>query len=207
MSGTMHDTSMAVAEALLLAPVAELNEQLLRSVRAQARASRADSPPLVLLLQAQWSELEDSALTRLAACPYLLVDAGLARAERWERPPTLAVSDAARGGCFVGDGGVALVRQALLFAWHLARSNRAAAHMLVGMSAACASRLASWRLQDLESLAELRPNWIAPRWQAQPLIWQQLMHAARRNEPMRLRQLQLRGLQLLAAALPGNAGG
>lgn len=188
------------AEAALLAPIAEINEQLLQGLRAQALEPSPGAPRLLVLLQSQWAALDDAALTRLAGCPYLLLDAGFARVERWERLPALSVGDAGRGGYFNGRAGVALVRRALLFAWHLARSQRAAARMAVGLSWASAERLARWRLSDLEALAELAPAWIAPRWEEQPLVWQQLMRAARRDDAAALRSLQLRGLQLLAGA-------
>jgi hypothetical protein len=68
------------------------------------------------------------------------------------------------------------------------------------MAAPCAPCVAASRLEDLEELAELCPTWVAPRWEAQPQVWQQLVHAARAGQVSQLRQAQLRGLQLLAAS-------
>jgi hypothetical protein len=104
----------------------------------------------------------------------------------------------ARGGYFSGRAGVALVRRTLVLAWHLARSNRVTARVILGMSALSAERIAASRLADLEALAELAPGWIVPRWEQQPNVWRQLIAAACRGQPLLLRQAQLRGLQLLA---------
>jgi len=85
-----------------------------------------------------------------------------------------------------------------VLAWHLARSNRVTARVIFGMSALTAERIAATRLTDLEGLAELAPGWIVPRWEQQPNVWRQLIAAACRGQPLLLRQVQLRGLQLLA---------
>ncbi len=194
----------------LLEPVAEINEQILDALRRRAAAS-AGAPPgaqprLVTLLRADWSRLDASAQRRLAACPYLLLDAGFTQHERWEPMPSAGVQDAApEAAVFTGRSGIALVRRTLLLAWHLARSNRLMARVALGMTARAAERIAACRLRDLEALAELPPAWIAPRWEQQPNVWQQLLAAACRDNPALLRQAQLRGLQLLAGAVAGRA--
>lgn len=192
----------------LLAPVSELNEQMLdilRQMAASAAPGTSNVPRLVTLLREQWCTLDSAAQRRLAACPYLLLDAAFARPDRWERLPVLGVGDgAARCGYFCSRGGVALVRRALMFAWHLARSDWVAGRVIVGMSPAAADRIACCRLEQLEMLAELSPSWIAPRWEQQANVWQQLISAARQENPTALRQTQLRGLQLLAAGVSGR---
>jgi hypothetical protein len=114
-----------------------------------------------------------------------------------------------RCGYFSGANGVALVRRTLVLAWHLARSNRVTARVMLGMSALSAERIAASRLADLEGLAELAPAWIVPRWEQQPNVWRQFIRAACRGQPLLLRQAQLRGLQLLArsADTRGSAEG
>jgi hypothetical protein len=107
---------------------------------------------------------------------------------------------------FAGRAGVALVRRTLVLAWHLARSNRVTARVILGMSALSAERIATARLADLEALAELAPGWIVPRWEAQPNVWRQLIAAACRGQPLLLRQAQLRGVQLLARTVSSHTG-
>jgi hypothetical protein len=194
-------------DAALLAPVAEINQQMLEWLRDAARqCQQTNTPPLVSALREQWRALDSVALRRLSACPYLLVDGAFAQAGRWERVAAPQVMDApaACGGYFTGAAGVALIRRTLLLAWHLARSNRLMASVVLGMSAQSAERIALTRLQDLEMLAELGPAWIAPRWAQQMVVWRQLMQAARVEEPLALRQVQLRGVQLLASPSRGR---
>ncbi len=202
----------------LLEPVAEINEQMLDALRQMAAGANGEAgangaadghccapPRLVTLLREEWRRLDARAQRRLAACPYLLLDAGFAQHERWEPMPPAGVMDTAPATTlFTGRGGVALVRRTLVLAWHLARSNRLMARVALGMTARSAERIAASRLRDLEALAELCPGWISPRWEQQPNVWQQLIGAACRDNPAVLRQAQLRGLQLLAGALAGR---
>jgi hypothetical protein len=198
-------------DSALLAPVAEINVQLLECLRQMAvddLPESADAPRLVTTLREDWRRLDALAQRRLAACPYLLLDAGFAQPQRWEWIGAVGVMDATvRGGYFSGRGAVALVRRTLVFAWHLARSNRVSARVVLGMSALSAERIAATRLSDLEGLAELAPAWIVPRWEQQANVWRQLIAAACRGQPQLLRQVQLRGLQLLARAAAGRAAG
>ena len=189
-------------DSALLAPVAEINEQMLECLRQMAAEALPESgaaPRLVTALREDWRRLDAGAQRRLAACPYLLLDAGFAQPQRWDWMGAAGVMDATvRSGYFSGRGAVALVRRTLVLAWHLARSNRVTARVIFGMSALTAERIAATRLTDLEGLAELAPGWIVPRWEQQPNVWRQLIAAACRGQPLLLRQVQLRGLQLLA---------
>ena len=139
-------------DAALLEPMAELNAEILAAY-AGVEAS----------LSAPWRRLGAAARTRLAACPYLLLDAGFARAELWSCWPRAGVHEATatvpqlHGQTLPG---TPVLRRCLLFAWHLARANRLGARIALGMSASCAAALASCRIVDLEALAELRPAWI-----------------------------------------------
>jgi hypothetical protein len=188
-------------DSALLGPVAEINEQMLECLQLIALDDAPDAPRLVAALRDDWRRLDAKVLRRLSACPYLLLDAGFAQPQRWDWMAAAGVMDATpRCGYFSGRGGVALVRRTLVLAWHLARSNRVTARVILGMSALTAERIAASRLVDLETLAELCPGWIMPRWEAQPNVWRQLIEAGCRGQPLLLRQAQLRGLQLLARA-------
>jgi hypothetical protein len=197
-------------DSALLGPVAEINEQMLECLRLMALEAAAGSgaPRLVALLSEDWRRLDAKAQRRLSACPYLMLDAGFAQPQRWDWLISAQVMDATvRPSYFRGRGGVALVRRTLLLAWHLARSNRVTARVILGMSALSAERIAHARLADLEALAERAPGWILPRWEAQPNVWRQLIGAACRGQPLLLRQAQLRGLQLLARTAGGRTEG
>jgi hypothetical protein len=167
-------------------------------------------PRLVGSLHELWCSLDTPAQRRMARCPYLLLDAGFAAPERWEwasleragleraRLEGGVMDGPAPRGYFASPAGVALVRRALVFAWHLARSNRVSARMLLGMTADCAERIAATPIRDLEALAEFCPVWIAPRWEHRPAVWRQLMQAAIKGAEPALTQVRLRGVQLLA---------
>jgi hypothetical protein len=190
-------------DSALLGPVAEINEQMLDCLRAMAVLGATHpngaAPRLISVMRAHWCRLDARAQRRLSACPYLLLDAGFANPKRWERVAPNSVMDApARGGYFGTQTGIALIRRTLLLAWHLARANRVMAGVILGMSAVSAQNIARSQLRELDALAELAPGWIAPRWEQQPIVWQQLISAACSDHPLSLRQAQLRGLQLLA---------
>jgi hypothetical protein len=207
----LHPAPLSGAwDSALLGPVAEINEQLLECLRLMALDDAPVAPRLVTLLREDWRRLDAKAQRRLSACPYLLLDAGFAQPQRWDWMGGAAVMDAAPGcGYFTGRSGIALVRRTLLLAWHLARSNRVSARVILGMSALTAERIGACRLADLEALAELGPGWIVPRWEQQPNVWRQLIVAGCRGQAPQLRQAQLRGLQLLArsAAARGTSDG
>jgi hypothetical protein len=209
----MHENSQSPLQPLalpgawdpaLLAPVAEINQQMLEYLRGMAEKDSAQSmtqtPKLVSELREHWRALDVRSLRRLSGCPYLLLDGAFAQAARWQTVLGSGVMDAPlRAGYFTGSAGAALIRRTLLLAWHLARSNRLMASVVLGMNAASAERIALTRLQDLETLAELAPAWIAPRWAQQPIVWQQMIRAACAEEPLALRLVQWRGVQLLAS--------
>ena len=180
----------------LLAPVTGINQELLELLCAPSPLRRTALTQLCC-------GLDPDARSRLARCPYVLLDAGFGAPELWPpsgRAPGAVREASASGGYFSSRQGIALVRRTLVFAWHLARANPFAARILFGMTTPCAPGVAASRLEDLEELAELCPSWVAPRWEAQPQVWRQLVHAARAGPVSQLRQAQLRGLQLLAAA-------
>jgi len=174
----------------LLAPMAELNGEVLEALAAGAAPE----------LQCQWRALGEPGRLRLARSPFLLVEAGFSRAEFWCSPPRAAVHEATPA-LLAPRGLLAtpLLRRVLLFAWHLARANRPGARIALGMSAACAGAVAGWRFADLEALAEQRPAWIRPRWQDRPEVWQAWLSAALQESPQALERVRLWGLQSLAA--------
>jgi hypothetical protein len=94
-----------------------------------------------------------------------------------------------------------LVHRALVFAWHLARANPFAAQIILGTNGSSTALIAATGLQDLEQLVSSCPEWIRPRWEDKPHVWRQFLHAAIEDPPARLRQMQLRGLQMLAGSV------
>jgi hypothetical protein len=165
MADEFHPAPLGGAwDSALLATVAEINEQLLERLRLMAHEQESQAPRLVALLREDWRRLDAKAQRRLSGCPYLLLDAGFAQPHRWDGIATARIMEAtAHRGYFADHGGIGLVRRTLVLAWHLARSNRVTARVILGLSALSAERIAASRLADLEALAELAPGcWRVP---------------------------------------------
>jgi hypothetical protein len=192
----------AAWDASLQQQVTELNGRLLARLVALAVRGGATQWPILAQLRSEWRQLSPPALQRLACCPYLLLDAGFAAPARWRAVLADRVQDAGappgqRDWLVSGE----LARRSLLLAWHLARSNPLAACIALGMHADCTGLIAAGSLQQLELIANHRPGWVRARWDQRVDIWRQLLQAASGEPTGRLRQLQLRGLQLMAASL------
>jgi hypothetical protein len=186
----------------VLEPLAEINERVLEVLGGPLRPYTSALSPV---LAGQWRSLDATGRSRLAAGPYLLLDCRFSCPELWSTPVQAGVRDAARvARGFAGALGAATLRHVMLVAWHWSRANLTTAQIALGLTESCARLIASTRLRDLEALAELGPEWIRPRWENRPDIWRQLLSAAPAH-PLALRQLQLRGLQLLAASGRGEA--
>lgn len=190
----------------------ELNELGLALLAEQAAVqATADGMPPSRVGEL-WLALEPSARRRAAACPYLLLDAGFADAQRWRRVAASQVGDAARGGYaafFSVPGAIELHRLVLTYAWHLARTEGTAARLLLGMPAPCAQLIAQCTLRQMHALAEAHLEWLKPRWPRREELWQELLAAAVSGEAQAIEQAHIRGLTLLAAELrsAGSAWG
>ena len=188
--------------AATLESLAELNELGLTLLSEQAAA--AAGPPGALLREVGtlWRTLDREARRRAAAAPYLLLDGGFADRERWRQWAAREVADPSRGPCpafFTVPGTVEVARLLFTYAWHLARAERAAARMLLGMPSGCAALIAGCTLHHMHTLAELHPEWLRPRWPAQAPLWRELLLAAGSGEPRALARARLHGLTMLAA--------
>jgi hypothetical protein len=151
-----------------------------------------------------WQCLSSPAKAQLAASPYLLVDAGFGDESRWQGLGSHSVRDLRRelaAPVFEGEGANSFVRRVLMYAWHLARSHRQLARVVLGLTPQCAAHLSSLTLRDLDWVAEHQPGCVRPRWDRQPRVWRHLLLAAQENDSQLLTQVSLRGIQLLAASV------
>jgi hypothetical protein len=189
-----------VWDAAVLGPVREINAQVVDMLCEAAAAAGDGSAGLLAVVRGEFLQAPAAARRRLASCPYLLLDAGFGESARWARPP--GVRDAPLAGAAEPAGvdcGVGLARRALVLGWHLARSNRLAARVALGMTPACAELVGGLRLRDLEAFAETDRGCVRLRWESRPELWRPLLRAALVERPATLAGLQMRGLQLLAA--------
>jgi hypothetical protein len=188
-----------------LAGLAELNEQCLELLCEQAAAGVAGRPrpPLIAQLEPLWRGLDALARRRAAHCPFLLLDAGLASPtpRLWPGEPAVRDRDGGPlgGPFFTVARTVPVARLLLAYAWHLVRSEAAAARLFLGVSPRCAGRLAACTLRQVMQLAENDPRLMRPRWAHRVHIWRELLAAAAGADALGMEQFRMHGLQLLAA--------
>jgi len=190
-----------------LESLVELNELCLALLAEQAAARTAQASLLLRQVGELWRVLDAAARRRAAACPYLLVDAGFADPQRWRQPAAVGVGDAGQAAYttfFTVPGATGVARLVFTYAWHLARSQSAAARLLLGMSAPCAALIAHYSLRQIHALAETHPHWLKPRWPARVQVWRELLLAAASGEAPVLERARLHGLTLLAADARGS---
>jgi hypothetical protein len=185
-----------------LESLVELNELCLTLLAEQAAARGVAGSPLLRQIGELWRVLDAGARQRAAACPYLLLDAGFADPARWRALRTPQVAEAARAGYppfFTVPAATEVARLAFTYAWHLARSQGAAARLLLGMPATSAALISRYTLRQIQTLAESHPEWLRPRWAGRAQVWRELLLAAAGGEGAALERARLRGLTLLAA--------
>ena len=125
--------------------------------------------------------MDPDARHRAAACPYLLFDAGFADQQRWTWVSGNYVRELEKkygAPVFTLKQTRSMARLVFTYAWHLARSQHAAARLLLGMSAHCARLIAVCTLRQIHDLAEAHPEWLQPRWPARPQFWRELLVSA-----------------------------
>ena len=131
------------------------------------------------------------------------LDAGFGDPARWRTPPASAqVGDAATDRYlryFSVPTATEVARLVFIYAWHLSRSQPAAARLLLGMPAASVALIGRHTLRQIQALAESHPEWLRPRWPARVQVWRELLLAAASADATSLERARLRGLTLLAA--------
>ena len=181
----------------------ELNELCLALLAEQAAVGGSAASALLLPIAELWRDLDGAARRRAAGCPYLLLDAGFTDPDRWRAPaapPQVGDGGTARYACyFTVPAAVGVARLVFIYAWHLARSQAAAARLLLGMPAPSAALISQYTLRQIQTLSENHPEWLRPRWPARVQVWRELLLAADSGDPALLERARLRGLTLLAA--------
>jgi hypothetical protein len=188
-------------DAATLESVVDVNEQVLALLREQCRMAAAQ-PSLIRDVSGLLLNLDAKALRCAAASAVLLVDVQFADARAWSDAIIGAVNDRlpfTPATFFTVDGTVAVMRLVVTHAWHLARSEPAAARLLLGLSAASVAVIGGCTLSRLTELAETRTQWLRPRWESRPRIWCNLLRTAGTGDGTAVERLRVRAVQLLAA--------
>jgi hypothetical protein len=185
-----------------LGSLLELNELGLALLAEQAAARGAAGSVLLRQFAELWCVLDAAARRRAAACPYLLLDAGFADPPRWRLLSAPQVGDTGHGGYsafFTVPAAADVARLVFTYAWHLARSQSAAARLLLGMPAPSSVLIGHYTLCQIQALSQSHFAWLRPRWPARVQLWRELLLAAASGEMPALERARLRGLSMLAA--------
>jgi len=188
-------------DASCLEPVRELNERFLDLL---ARAARLDGEhcqlDIVRLHLDLWLGLPDAIRVRAAQFPFLLVNVHFERDEWWQQ----SADGHSDNGTVLSNVlprklAIELMHDALLLAWHIARSN-STANVLLAMSPGVATAVANLRLCDIRRLAQSQHRHLRPRWEQLPLFWRHLLHAAGSSDGDAIDNLRVHGVQMIDTA-------
>ncbi len=191
-------TAAAVAS---LAPLAEINDLALQLMAERAAGEPVGLPSILRESADLWRSFTAPQRIRLASCPFLLVDLGLGGLHAAARSPLEGVRERHADECWFAEESLPrLSYLALTYAWHLARTRRLAARVVLGLADDCAEWLAALTLRQLGECLECSPRFLRPRWVGSPGVWRHLLTATASAEPADFELARLRGMQLLAAA-------
>jgi len=184
----------------VLAPLHDLNEKFLDLLGSHPRGWRTSGG--LGSTAGVSSRLEPLTAPQRAAaahCPYALFDlrfhddahwsARLQGTAQWRVADEGTEEDIAN-----------FVRLALFYAWHVATTTRHAARLLLGMSDLTAGAFRATTLNCLATLVATEAANLSVRFLDSGEYWSALVNAAVRRDEQKLRQVQLFGLQLAAAA-------
>jgi hypothetical protein len=138
----------------------------------------------------------------ISRCPFSLIDVGL------REVPDCAGCDSPPDGPIQGELMFSLMtpqtrlhhlaHAALLFSWHLVRSDMIAARLVFAMDSATTSFMARITLSDIRRIAQerVRNGRVGPRWHDRPGVWLRLIQTARSPQNDDFATVTTRGLQL-----------
>jgi hypothetical protein len=190
------------------APLFDINRQtiaLLMDVAATPLTNRTWSE--WRMLGNELMQLEAIQRESLARCPFSLIDVGL------REVPDCAGCDCPPDGPIQGELLFSLMtpqtrlhhlaHAALLFSWHLVRSDLIAARLVFAMDSATTSFMARITLSDIRRIAleRVRTGRVGPRWHDRPAVWLRLIHTARSPQNDDFATVTTRGLQLFLQEL------
>lgn len=148
----------------------------------------------------------------LARCPFSLIDPGLrdAPASSCHGVPDEPIQrELTLSPMLPQDRLDHLAHAALLFAWHLVRSDVIAPRLVFGMNTASTSFIAQATLTDIHRLAQeqVRHGRVSPRWHNRPDMWLQVIRRARSPHRDDFATVSTRGLQLFLQELIADQRG
>jgi hypothetical protein len=174
----------------------EVNARLLDLLAFESQLTNEARLPIAVELGDMFRQIDPGARARVAASPFLLIDAGFQDLQRWSRVGCEIELANDSAGRFLRPQAIELAHMTFVLAWSLARSNHEAACVMLGLSPGCAEIVANLRLQDLQRIAILHNAWIRPRWELRPDIWRRLLKSTNAPRSSTPAATSLHGLQL-----------
>jgi hypothetical protein len=182
-----------------LQPVYDLNESFVQLMLHTAERSASEAKPrLVAAIGPELLRLDIAARKRLAHCPIALVDFGFRNVEWWnhfmagqrELPARLSP-----GTGFPRLQATQLAQTTITLAWTLVRANRDAGCVVFGVDEQCVAALTALSMRAIQSLPEIYPDCVRPRWERHPMIWHELLRVAGQPPKPRLPAVGVYALQ------------
>jgi hypothetical protein len=182
-----------------LGSLRDLNHRFLDLAAARGRGWEAGAG-VPLELAGRVATLSAVQREAAASCPYALFDLRFQDDRYWRH--RLQSSDDWRVAdeSIAADDTVSFVRLALFYAWHICASAGLTPQLILGMNGDTAAEFRRLTVNQLSPLAVTEAANLSARWSECAAFWSALTAAASRTDPMALRRVQLRGLQLAAAA-------
>jgi hypothetical protein len=182
----------------------QLNRQCVDLACELAASPHTTLPAFILQNRDLWRLLELEARQRVAAFPFVIVDARFQDAAWWRdilsklaiNPADLTLSSRSDPKLFED-----LMLETLLFARQAAREDIVVATALFAMTSPVASLIASLSLQQVRAIALSHTEQLRVRWDETPEFWGDLLIACRADDEVALAAIRRRGKRLFCGEL------
>lgn len=147
--------------------------------------------PVVASHRDLWRDLDLPARQRLSLFPFVIVDLRFGDIPWWR----MAATNGAHARSHINGTAPArrwewLALETLMFAWQVAREDRAVASMLFAMPPSVAECIAALTMQQVRTLAVESAKSLRLRWDNHPRLWPELLLAARKADDAALEALR-----------------
>jgi hypothetical protein len=181
----------------VLASIQAINRDFLRIIAAAEFAHTWQGQRFLGALSATIAGADADALAHALRFPFLFVDLGFSDTGHWD--PVGArqrIHDDDDVPARLKERLLPVVRSALGLALHLARTDRDAALVLMGLSPEVADMLVARGFHELDTLTLIGMSVIRPRWHGLPVVWHQVFTADNAMPVESIRDFVLHALQL-----------
>ncbi|MEZ5512466.1 MAG: hypothetical protein R3F58_01180 [Steroidobacteraceae bacterium] len=165
----------------VLGPMCQLNEQFLDLLLKLGPPGELPAASQSIPLTAALRSLGPATIASAARFPFLLLDVRFTDNEWWQQvshSPTRRLPEPQWLVTLPRASAIKLSREALMLAWHTIRTDLRSAVVLLGIAQPVTELVATFRLRDLDRIAEHQFRHLRPRWEDRPGVWRQLIACA-----------------------------